>query len=398
MLHLKFLRIKVVTSSAFFTEMDKTHWMELSIATGKSLETMELSSAVPSPGLFQNKDITDVEHAHLACAMHLSQHSTFQCLAPACAPRNQEYPLTPLLQPDSFDGSLNDMLLPYQYAKQLDDLLSEQDEPLPQQLVPIAQFEKSPLCQRNMLPFSSGDSIILNEDAVSANDDKELACAISKTHQDAKNAQVVPTLHPITPMPAPTRRRPSMRKGTILYRENHILTERQRRQDMTSLFQRLKSVLPGMQQDNLKDDRCKILDHVIDYVQDIDKKLQAFQKVKEVMMQGKADAIELHCRRRLAQQDALSFVESISVHSYGHVDIFIKLKCPKYQGSWPNLLAILENTLQLDVQNVALCSAQLFWSHSIYAKVVSNDMEEVCFKVKKTLREFMLDHAFKSTI
>lgn len=376
--------------------MDNMHWMEPLRANGKQERgTLEVMG-------FQRK-VNDVGRSHMACTR------VAPCPpAHACMSSDLDNHITPFSQHAACDGSLSDMLLPFQYDKTLHDLLSEQDEIFVHQLTSGAQNEQSPF---NTRTSHIDDGIMLNEnlhlaDGIIVNH-QQLDSAILKYSHDAQSS-MLPPLPPLPASPAHTRR-PPMRKGTPSYRENHIHSERQRRQDMTSLFNRLRSVLPNTQQDDGKGDRCTILEHVIDYVQELDKKVQALGKVKAELMQGgEREATEEQVESSsgnplindydLAQQAALASAASVSVRFWGQVDIFITLNCPKQRGLWPNLLALLQDTLQLDVQNVALSSTPLFFVHSIYAKAVGDDNEEVCCNLQKTLREFLAAHAYSNNI
>ncbi|MCO5598154.1 hypothetical protein L7F22_052246 [Adiantum nelumboides] len=67
-------------------------------------------------------------------------------------------------------------------------------------------------------------------------------------------------------------------------RKAHIHSERQRRQDMASLFHTLRCLLPNNlgDDDRFKGDRCTVLGYVIEYVQQLDKKALVPSDLKDL--------------------------------------------------------------------------------------------------------------------
>ncbi|KAH7289053.1 hypothetical protein KP509_31G055400 [Ceratopteris richardii] len=175
------------------------------------------------------------------------------------------------------------------------------------------------------------------------------------------------------------------RKGTQSYREAHIHSERQRRQGMSSLFNTLRSLLPCTQIDkHFKGDRCTLLGHVIEYVHWLEKKLQELEALRADLKRRHDENLEAiygctqvmpsSTKKNMAPRASPS---SVSVQFWSHADIFITLNSPKQRGLWPQLLGLLQDTLQLDVRNVTLSATPLFYVHSIYAKVAHENQHEV---------------------
>lgn len=175
---------------------------------------------------------------------------------------------------------------------------------------------------------------------------------------------------------------------------------------MTSLFATLKSLLP---MPDFKSDRCTILSYVIQYVQDLDEKLQELAKTKallelaaerratvrahwassNVSLNGNNNSDKGSAAGQQQQQRTFSFPSNVTVRFWGSADIFITLNCPKKRGLWPKLLSILQDNLQLDVQNVALSTAPDFCVHSIYAKVLHAHHEVSCDKIRALLLDLV---------
>ncbi|MCO5601889.1 hypothetical protein L7F22_056015 [Adiantum nelumboides] len=175
-------------------------------------------------------------------------------------------------------------------------------------------------------------------------------------------------------------RPPTKRKGTPSYREAHIHSERQRRQDMASLFHTLRCLLPNNigDDDRFKGDRCTLLKYVIEYVQQLDKKVQELASVRTQLLKVAHHnvVVKEEFERPIEDNQGIGKAHvvhmcDVSVRFWGHVDLFITLNCPKHHGIWPQLMALLQDTLQLDVQNVTLAATPFFCVHTIYAKVIS---------------------------
>ncbi|MCO5598158.1 hypothetical protein L7F22_052250 [Adiantum nelumboides] len=197
-------------------------------------------------------------------------------------------------------------------------------------------------------------------------------------------------------------RPPTKRKGTPSYREAHIHSERQRRQDMASLFHTLRCLLPNIgDDDRFKGDRCTVLGYVIEYLQQLNKEVQELARVRTHLL--KVAHHNVVVKKELEEpikeiqgidKAQVAHTYNVSVRFWGHVDLFITLNCPKHHGIWPHLMALLQDTLRLDVQNVTLSATPFFYVHTIYAKVADKEERVVsCEKLQEILRQFVAAHS-----
>lgn len=135
-------------------------------------------------------------------------------------------------------------------------------------------------------------------------------------------------------------------------------------------------------------DRCTILGEIIQHIKELEKKVQVLVNVKAKLIKNEEKEEEEReqwwlCKSSTSNNWLVNSMQNKEVSTlvgattfgcyfWGHEDIFITLNCPKHCGIWPNLLALLQDTLELDVQNVSLSATPYFYTHSIFAKVMSS--------------------------